>query len=69
MHGRYKITIRGITHKMKNRVREHGSIWMVEKKNEKRLMITPVNPVDREFPYSAWVLVGTDIEIIEEIGK
>jgi len=51
---------------MKNRVREHGPIWMVENREDKKLMITPVDPVNHEFPYSTWVLVGTDIEIIEE---
>ena len=70
MRGRYQIiTIKGITHKMKNRIQEHGPIWMVENKEDKRLMITPVNPIDHEFPYSTWVLVGIDIEIVEETQK
>jgi hypothetical protein len=52
-----------ITHKMKNRVREHGEIWMVERKDGNEYQITPVNPANHEFPYSTRIVDGVDVKI------
>lgn len=58
--------IRGLTHKMKNRIREHGDDWDVLQEKQGEYLIVPWSHSHRYDPYMVWVTPGKDIQIVDE---
>lgn len=61
------IRIKGLTHKMKNRIREHGNEWHVVKQGAMSgdWLITPKPHLLKDEPYMIWVTRGKDIEVLD----
>lgn len=59
------VKIKGKTHKMKNRIREHGDIWVIQKEEGSKLLMTPLQVRDADFHYAAWLDKNKDIEIVK----
>lgn len=59
--------IKGLTHKMKNRVREHGKDWYIYKQSDmpQYVAISPEKHKEKVEPYIIWVLIGKDIEVVK----
>jgi hypothetical protein len=55
---RFEIT--PLTHKAKNRVRNHGEFWEVAKQAGRDFLLIPVR---RHDSYACWMLVGKDFII------
>jgi hypothetical protein len=57
------IRINPLTHKMKNRVREHGDEWVIlDAASDVYLCITPLTHLNESKPYMRWVSLGKDID-------
>lgn len=67
-----KLRIKPLTHKMKNRVREHGDIWNVRPalwvRDTKEINITVPPNSGEDYKYGIWVTPGKEVEIVEEIN-
>jgi uncharacterized protein YvpB len=62
------IKIKSLTHKMKNRVGNHGNIWTIDMESEGQVSIYPTPQKDHPRRYECWVTEGKDFEILEVIG-
>lgn len=64
-----RIRIKGISRKMKNKIKEHGDIWNLKTILGDYRMIETLKPVHNEgkYPYGIWAKLGEDIEVLEEI--
>ena len=56
-----KIKIKPLTHKMKNRVRNHGEWWIVRGREDFLLLLEPCN-ANKDQPYQCWVKEDRDFE-------
>lgn len=62
------IVIKGLTHKTKNRVRNHGEGWIVLKKadaNKRMVLLQEIDPKDVYEPYCFWGEIGMDFEVVK----
>jgi hypothetical protein len=69
MKMRNSVTIKALTHKMKNRIKEHGDKWCIVGQADMDLQITPIKDLNSLQPYSIWIRVGKDIEIVNEEAR
>lgn len=60
------LRICGITHKMKNRIREHGDLWDILQDSGGMLLISPASHRGKKEPYMAWVFFGKDVNLVVE---
>jgi hypothetical protein len=59
--------IKGLTHKMKNRIRAHGNEWDVYHDGMPgEFCITPKSHKGKPQPYMRWVRIGVDIELVKD---
>jgi len=61
--------IKPLTHKMKNKVREHGPYWeplLTPYARKDLLLISPMCHLGVDEPYCVWVMPGKDIEVVVE---
>lgn len=56
------ITIRGLTQKMKNRIREHGNTWVITQTKKNEVLMTPEDHLGKEYGYMTWATPGKDFE-------
>ena len=64
------LQIQGITTKMRNKIRMHGYTWRAGPTPPanlgERIMISTLQPVHAGGkPYSIWVMIGKDIDVLE----
>ncbi len=56
------IAIKGLTHKMKNRIREHGNMWVITTTKKDEVLMTPEDHLGKEYGYKTWAIPGKDFE-------
>jgi hypothetical protein len=58
------VVIRGLTHKTKNRIRNHGEEWVLIRKGEfEQHLFMETDPKKPDQPYCFWGQVNIDFEV------
>lgn len=68
MNGEYlKLKLKGLTFKMRNKINEHGPWWNADG-DDGEVTISTLNKVHNRnlYPYSTWVKIGIDVEILDK---
>jgi hypothetical protein len=66
------IVIKPLTKKMKDKIKQFGNIWRISNLSDdpNKIMIETMGIVHcGKYPYSRWVIIGVDIEIVENIAQ
>ncbi len=58
------LQIKGLNHKTKNRIRNHGKFWFVARICNPWILLQEASPKDPSTPYCFWGALGGDFEII-----
>lgn len=64
------VKIKHLTHKMRNRISNHGDIWVIDMTSDDgRVSMYPLPQGDHPRRYECWVTEGKDFEIVEVVGE